>query len=374
MASPRSLLALALIVMLLPAPWGVVVGVASRPWTSRSAVLGLMLLAIAAGARSPTTALSSATDDVAGAVRLSGHWRTPPGGRDRVMTSAGSVPLRLATDVRAPLPGTPVTVLARTGPSGTQVVHVSTTGTPRGAWLDRWCLAASRRLDRLLIGDRRGLAQALVLGQRQALHPDLQRACRDTGTMHLLALSGLHVALLAALLGRWVPARRRALHGVLLLLFVLLAGAGAPLRRALAAWVVAHVGLGIGRAPSALHRLAVVALLLLIWDPSLGRSLSAQLSFLAVAGLLAAGAAVPPRLAPLAAPAGAFLATAPLVGETFGVVQPWGVVVTPLLVPLVAVVLGLGGALALTGPLLTPLDGLLGPVLDGAAALLAHFF
>ena len=130
-----------------------------------------------------------------------------------------------------------------------------------------------------------------------------------------------------------------------------------------------RAGRGRGRDASALHRLGAVALVLLVLRPELADDLGARLSFLAVAGLLAVARL--PGGGPVA-PVGAFLVTAPLVAETFGRVQPWGLLLTPLLVPLVAAVLALGAVLVLPGALLAGLDPLGGPLLAGAAGLLGR--
>ncbi len=45
-------------------------------------------------------------------------------------------------------------------------------------------------------GDEQAILRALAVGDRVALTRDLRAAWRDSGAMHLLALSGLHVGLL----------------------------------------------------------------------------------------------------------------------------------------------------------------------------------
>ena len=49
---------------------------------------------------------------------------------------------------------------------------------------------------------RSGLAQALVLGEREQLDAQSTRQFYETGTVHLLSISGLHIALLAWVLFR----------------------------------------------------------------------------------------------------------------------------------------------------------------------------
>ncbi len=248
-------------------------------------------------------------------------------------------------------------------------VHLQDLAPAEGAWLDRWRETAARRI-RTLTHGQRGLVEALLLGSRDHLSPEVRNDCIRTGTMHLLALSGLHVALVAAALQRLPGLGRVRLLCSLgtLLSFVLLAGHRPSLLRASLAWLATFVGLASGRLGAGLPRLAAIALVLLTLSPTLREDLGAQLSFLAVAGLLAAA-----RLlrGGLLGPSGAFLATAPLCLETFGRVQPWGLLITPFLVPAVAAVLLTGLLAVFPGETLSLLDPVTSPLLNAAADGLA---
>ena len=209
----------------------------------------------------------------------------------------------------------------------------------------------------------------MLLGERRDLPPAVRRHAVATGTAHLFALSGLHVVLVAGLLGRLARAAlgsgpsTRVVQGLLLAIFGGLAGLRPPLLRATLGWWLLAWCWHAGRRADGLHRLGVVALVLLVTVPGVQHDVSAQLSFAAVAGLLALARGRRGALAWMLAPAGAFLATAPLAAELFGRVQPWGVAVTPLLLPWVAGRLALGLPCILTGDLTAPLDGVTGPAL-----------
>ena len=108
------------------------------------------------------------------------------------------------------------------------------------------------------------LAEALLIGQRGQMTPAHWRVLQDTGTIHLVAISGLHIGLIALGLGlfvRWLmlclpqhrlsPSRRRAIAFSLViagsLMYALAAGFTVPTRRALimviiAGWVVFRAG------------------------------------------------------------------------------------------------------------------------------------
>jgi len=321
-----------------------------------------------AGAQAVAQAASAPGSAVV-AVSLRGRWRQPVAGVTGLDTAAGRVALRLASDLAPPDPGELLDVLARVeSDGGAQAVAISPAGAAQGAWFERWREAARARIRRL-VPARRGLVEALLLGRREDLSPAVVWACRATGTSHLLSLSGLHVALVAGALSALpgAGAARPLLPALLLGLFVTLAGAGTPLLRSALGWLLFLVGGRLGRQPSALHRLGSVALVLAVASPGLEYELSTQLSFLAMAGLLAVGRLPGGRLL---APLGAFLATAPLCAHTFGQLQPWGVLVTPLLVPPMAAVLALGLVAVLPLELFSALDPLTGPPLRAAADVL----
>ncbi len=383
--NPALMLLLALGVLVLPPGAGLLLAPAARlAGVDRTTCTGLLLLGLARCADVARASVRQEGDVPAG-VRLAGRWRDPPGGRPHLETTAGPVLVRWSADAEPPTPGSAITVLARLGAESLpRVVAVERQEPPAGAWLDRWAAAAGRRLETLVSPTQRGLVAALVLGRRHDLPLPVVRDAIATGTMHVFALSGLHVALVALLLQRFVgvlATRTTVWQGLLLLVFVCLAGSRPPLRRAFLGWFALSAGRRLARCGDGLHRLGAVALVLLVWDPSLVSSLSAQMSFLAVGGFITggrlgcrvtarAGVGALRSLAWLAAPAGAFLTTAPLCGTTFGLLQPWGVVVTPLVLPTVSLVLLVGLIAIVPGSLLAGLDVLTAPLLEWSAGLL----
>jgi competence protein ComEC len=185
-----------------------------------------------------------------------------------------------------------------------------------------------------------GLAQALLLGARDNLDGELTAAFRDSGCAHVLALSGMHLALLCGLLARLLKkpfgVRGAAAAGaVFVLLYVYLAGEQASLVRA------AIMSLLGGAAAFACVRAGTKPLLCLAFLAQIvfrggeGLSVSFILSYLALAGILWLGAPagellkgrLPPVLAEgLSASLGAFLATAGAAAFFFGALRPIGIV------------------------------------------------
>lgn len=151
----------------------------------------------------------------------------------------------------------------------------------------------NRRVMNGIQPEARGLARAILTGDRGELTPtDLERF-KIAGVFHLLAVSGLHVGIvgyLAFLLGGALPLKRRGryvLSLVVIVGFTLLTGARPP---ALRACLMAGLYLGgrfAGRPAKLGTSVAGAGLFLLALNPLTLWNLSFQLSFVAAAGIAA---------------------------------------------------------------------------------------
>ncbi|MFT7084241.1 MAG: competence protein ComEC [Nonlabens sp.] len=137
----------------------------------------------------------------------------------------------------------------------------------------------------------RGMIEALVLGQRQNVDPELTKSFRDAGVIHILALSGLHVGIILLILkfltrrilrlkyGRWIQS---AVLIILLWSFALLTGMSPSIMRAVTMFSFVAVGMNLKRKGSVYHGLTLSAFVLLIYDPRLLFQVGFQLSYTAV--------------------------------------------------------------------------------------------
>lgn len=146
-----------------------------------------------------------------------------------------------------------------------------------------------------------GLIQALAVGVRSGISQDQWRVFRRTGTAHLVAISGLHIGMVAGVayfLGLLVwrhsfltrslfPAQYAARLAALsmALIYAALAGFSLPTQRALLMLVVYFALQGLGRNPGALFSLGFVLLVVLICNPLAPLGASLWLSFGAVAAI-----------------------------------------------------------------------------------------
>jgi competence protein ComEC len=259
-------------------------------------------------------------------------------------------------------------------------------------------------LAKRLIGAGRGggLLAALAVGDRRALGEDTRAAFRRLGLSHLLAVSGLHLAMVSgltfaaaraiavrsvAVAARW-DARVVALAPAVLaaVLYALLSGWGVPVRRALVFLLAVALAVARGRPGLRGQPLAAAAMGVLAFEPQALFSPGAQLSFAASAALASAA----PSSAPLpiggrarlrralsdglGASASAVAATAPLTALHWGRVAPLGLVANLLAIPWTAFALlpaALGAALVAELPFAAPAEIVLG-LSEGLARLTLH--
>ncbi|MDR2247262.1 MAG: ComEC/Rec2 family competence protein [Treponema sp.] len=227
-----------------------------------------------------------------------------------------------------------------------------------------------------------GLALALLLGVRDSLETELSASYRDAGCAHVLALSGMHLAIVSAviafLLKKLLGIKAAAvLGGLFILLYAGLVGALPSLERAVLMYLLGTLAVlgAFPRRPAVLLALAFVIQICL--RPASGDSLSFILSYLALAGILALGdplhdlfrGIVPEVLSlPLSASIGAFLATAGVSAASFGVLRPVGIFAGLVITPFTGVFM-IAAMMYLTAAFL-PLP-LLAPLLGRALSLLS---
>lgn len=136
------------------------------------------------------------------------------------------------------------------------------------------------------------LLDAMLLGYRQAIPPDLYQVFTRTGTLHIFAISGQHAVMLAAIFiaGLKIAGVSRPNWGILLIpvlfLYIFTTGLQPSALRALAMAAVFFAAPLAGRRPDAPSSMALAALLLLIVNPANIGDPGFLLSFVVVCGLL----------------------------------------------------------------------------------------
>ncbi len=291
---------------------------------------------------------------------------------------------RVATPLKLPAPGSVVQTLAslRGDPESPLLVAASP-GTLDIVRPADGPAAVRDRLARFLL-DAAGtnvrrirsaeLAAALALGRRDLLPRERRDGWRRSGLAHLLAVSGLHVGLVAGMLWLGLAATgihprtaRWAMLGILPV-YTMLAGAAPSAIRATLMAMVFLIGRQLGRGVLPMASILLVTSVLLMVQPRLVNHAGFQLTVLVTAALVrwvpeaAETLPLPGWIAGAAAvPAVAQLAASPIVATHFRTAIP-GAVMSNLAVPLV---LGPTLASALLATVLAPIwPTLAGRVLD----------
>ena len=144
-----------------------------------------------------------------------------------------------------------------------------------------------------LEGPQKVLAQALALGGHYSeLGEEQMKDFSYTGLIHILSISGSHIALLLALvygLGRFIKLRKRTcliLGIIVACIYCGIVGSDAPVVRATMMSILMCMAYIKGRLYQAKQALCICAILCVIYDPFSLFDISFQLSFGATYGLL----------------------------------------------------------------------------------------
>lgn len=202
-----------------------------------------------------------------------------------------------------------------------------------------------------------GVLQGITLGERAFLDKDVQEAFVRSGTYHILAISGLNVSMVAAILYFLlrllrIPLRLRAgLTIIWVILYAFLAGGSPSVVRAALMTSLFLGALILEREVDLTNTLALAALLILLWNPLHLLEAGFQLTFAATLGILLLVQALPasplPRplrwlLNSLGLSVAATLATFPILAHHFHRASLIGVLANLPIVPLSGVITAVG--------------------------------
>ncbi len=167
------------------------------------------------------------------------------------------------------------------------------------------------RIIAALPGDNGQIAAALVMGDRRGISEATQDAMRSSGLGHILAISGLHMALVAGS-AFWLirallalspalainrPIRKWAAAGALTVgaVYLAISGSGVATQRAFIMLAVMLVAVMIDRRAITLRNVALAALIVLLIEPESLLTASFQMSFAATLALVAGYEAISER-------------------------------------------------------------------------------
>lgn len=216
-------------------------------------------------------------------------------------------------------------------------------------------LRAAARMKRICgSGDAGAVVRAMTAGDRSGIGPELRTAYARSGMSHLLAVSGFHTGLVF-LLANWVlrglalwrrgHLLRDALAVGCVWLYVAAAGFPPSAVRAAVMCSLLQAAVASGSEYAGLNALAAAAFGMLLWNPAWIGDIGFQLSFVAVAAILAWAVPLCRRLrtgrravdalaGTLVVGLAASVAAAPLVSHAFGIVPVAGLLLNPVVIPL----------------------------------------
>jgi competence protein ComEC len=138
-----------------------------------------------------------------------------------------------------------------------------------------------------------GTLKAMLLGNRYFLDSKVAEKLREGGIFHVLVISGMHVGIIAWALVGWQPEvkRRRPLRALAALLalwaYAAMVGMSPPVARAALMLSAGLIGPVLFRRPISLNGLAMASFSMLALKPALVADPGFQLSFMAVAAIVA---------------------------------------------------------------------------------------
>lgn len=205
---------------------------------------------------------------------------------------------------------------------------------------------------RILFPTAYSLAEALLISQREALNPEVKESFATSGLTHLLAISGSHVALVAATLLLFARLLRCSTRTAALVAvvgsaaYVFFLGAPYAAVRALIQMVLLLASRSMQRPAHPLGLLAAAAIVICALDPSAPLDAGFQLSFAGIAGIIlwrrplidAMPASIPAVVRDaMATTCAATAVTTPIAAYHFGVVSVVALVANLLAGPVVAI-------------------------------------
>jgi competence protein ComEC len=146
-----------------------------------------------------------------------------------------------------------------------------------------------------LVGDELAIISALTLGYRKSLDPEVRQTFANSGAMHVLAVSGLHVGIIFLAFRLLFSFLKRTVWGSLIYVvaalimlwgYAFITGLSPSVQRAALMFSLVQIGDGLRRPSNIYNTLAASAVILLVINPVLLFEVGFQLSYSAVLGIV----------------------------------------------------------------------------------------
>ena len=229
---------------------------------------------------------------------------------------------------------------------------------------------------RYIEAEQAALLSAILLGERTNLSQDIKDLFISTGTIHILAISGLHIGLITLILVfifRLLRFPRKAVFVMsifILINYALLSGGRPSVVRATIMAVIVLLGFLVNREVKIYNSLGMAALTILIYNPNQLFDSGFQLSFLSVISIIYFA----PKIEQLFAVAhnrclfylirafsvslAAWLGIAPVIAFYFNIVSPIAILANLIVIPCLFLVVSIGVTFLIFAYLWPPLGAI----------------
>lgn len=222
------------------------------------------------------------------------------------------------------------------------------------------------RIDSLGLEHNEGaIVKAMLLGERSDISPSLRKAYSRAGASHILAISGLHVGIVAMvvwwlcwllpIVGRRGHIVRNCIASAIMILYAIICGLSPSVVRATIMFVVAQMALGYGTSRNTMNTLCGAVTIMLLFNPNNLYDISFLLSATAVAGILVGlrpmsefmggeggGALLRALRGVVVVGLCSTLATLPLVAHTFSTASLVGIFLNPIVILTAEIIVTIG--------------------------------
>ncbi len=165
------------------------------------------------------------------------------------------------------------------------------------SWFDKWSLKSRDYLISILKtqlkGEELAVAQALILGVRSDLETETINAFGNSGAMHVLAVSGLHIGILLEIIlitlmlfSKYLSKKKALIIALIIIwIYTILSGLSASVLRSTVMFSVLSLSQLYGKNHHSINNLFFTAFVLLVINPLNLYDIGFQLSFLAMLGI-----------------------------------------------------------------------------------------
>ncbi|MGI6092516.1 MAG: DNA internalization-related competence protein ComEC/Rec2 [Veillonellaceae bacterium] len=158
--------------------------------------------------------------------------------------------------------------------------------------LSDWRENITKRMEKAMPPETAAILAGTLFGGYAGIPKEVIASFATTGIIHILSVSGTHIALVAAVIF-WFGSLFRIRPGIIsawaafsIVIYALISGCTPPVVRSAIMGIIGLAAVGLGREKDAPTALMIAAFLMLLYQPGLIYDISFQLSFSAAAGLI----------------------------------------------------------------------------------------